>query len=98
MSDAMSNLADFSQILKIRSRKFLKSSHESRLFISFFRAIEGVNPAIPLCGEDTLAGQRSTTEELQPQHTKTTTFLRQVQQKSHNSTSPKSQITGQNVQ
>ena len=32
----------------------------------------------------------SATEELQSQHKKTTTFLRQIQQKSHNSTSPKS--------
>ena len=39
MSDSKSNLAVFSEILKIWSRKFLKNSHEIRLFIFFFRAI-----------------------------------------------------------
>ena len=47
--------------------------------------------------EEVSVGQRSMTEELQSQRTKTTTFLRKLQQKSQNSTSPKSQKTEQNV-
>ena len=86
MSDSMSNLAIFWKILKIRRRKFLKNETPIRIFhLYFFHTnLGGKNPAIPLCGEDTLTGQHSTTEELQPQDTRTTTFLRQVQQKSHN--------------
>ena len=38
-SDSMSNLAIFWKILKIRRRKFLRNSHEIRLFFSFFRTI-----------------------------------------------------------
>ena len=48
------------------------------------------------CVERVPIGQRATTEELQFQHTKTTTFLRKSRQKTHKSTSAKSHKTGQN--
>ena len=50
MSDSMSNLETFCEILEIWSTFLCENSHEIRLFIYFFRAIEEVNPAIPLYG------------------------------------------------